>query len=152
MPNKFPVPPTNRTKAEISSRPKFSSAETAAFRDSYQRYQECLEYRGVQSSSNLNENIENYVLDFELAAKRSLANDAKSFHLFRLVFLKGHAAEHCCSVLKMDRFSLQRASLELESIVGAELVRRGLFPVNKYFTKFSRQTSTGSARLELLAA
>ena len=151
MPIQFPIPPTAQTKQENTSCSKFSSAHIAAFRDCYQRYQECLEYRGL-SSATLNEDVENYVLDFELAAKRSLGTKAKCLELFRMLFLQGHAAEDCRAALKMDVFTIKSTALQVEAAVGEALIRRGLFPVNKYFTNVSSQPSSTTAKLGLLAA
>ena len=151
MPLQIPIPPTAQTKQENTSCSKFSSAHIAAFRDCYQRYQECLEYRGL-SLATLNEDVENYVLDFELAAKRSLGTNAKRFELFRMLFLQGHAAEDCRAVLKMDAFTMKSTVLQMEAAIGEALIWRGLFPVNQYFTNVSRKPSSTTAKLELLAA
>lgn len=151
MPTKFPVPPVTRTVSSTATRLS-SSPATTAFRECYERYQDCLEYRDWQSNSSLNEKVENYVLDFELSARRAFGSDSTLSKLFQLMFVEQRSAQHCSLALKMDRFTLAGKSREVETLVGEALVRRGLFPLNRYFDNGSAQTSESPANLTRLAA
>lgn len=151
MPFKFPLQPSSRTAA---STPKSASspAALAAFTECFERYQACLEYRDCQSSSSLNEKVENYVLDFELSARSVLKDDPMLSNLFRWIFVERRTQDQCASVLKLDAFTLASKAREVKSLVGSALLSRGLFPLNHYFEERTIQQFRSPAKLELLAA
>ena len=129
-----------------------SSSATEAFSECFARYQECLEYRDWQSSASLHEEVENYILDFELAAKKALSSDATLWQLFRFKYVEQRTGGDCARALKMDPFTLGRTTREVKTLVGEALIRRGLFPLNRYFNSGATQTSEFPANRTRLAA
>ncbi|MFL6464379.1 MAG: hypothetical protein ACJ73N_08255 [Bryobacteraceae bacterium] len=133
MPLHFPVPPKTDQQ---SSRTMAVNAQSdvTVFRDCYQRFQECLEYRDLQNSTPLGELAENYLLDFDLTAKRAIGDDAGRYRLFQLRYLKGANRQDCCKTLKLEIFSYASEIIQIERIVGRALAQRGLFPLTSYFS------------------
>ena len=150
MPNKFPVPPTTPTKSRSAL--KSSVGPLAAFQGCYERYQDCIEFRDAALPASLREQVDSYILDFEIAAKRSLATESQQLRIFRMMFLENRTAEQCCTLMSIDRFSFASASRQMQSTVGDALIRRGLFPLNKYFTRGSAGSSSCPAALDRLVA
>ena len=106
---------------------------TAAFQYCYEHFQECLECRDLQNYTLLNELIENYILDFDLTAKRAIGNHSSRYRLFQLRYLKGLERQECCKLLGLETFSYASEIIQVERSVGQALVQRGLFPLNSYF-------------------
>lgn len=133
MPLNFPVPPkTDKQSTTHTSATKINS-DVAAFRDCYQRFQECLEYRDLQNSTLLSELVENYILDFDLTAKRAIGDHLSRYRLFQLRYLKGLNRQECCKMLSLEEFSYASEIIQVERAVGRALAQRGLFPLNSYF-------------------
>lgn len=132
MPLNFPVPPktdqSTFTRASISTH-----SDTAAFRECYQRFQECLEYRDLQNSTVLSGLVENYILDFGLAAKRAVGDNSNRYRLFQLRYLQGWNRQDCCKTLSLEEFRYASEIIQIERTVGRALVQRGLFPLRSYF-------------------
>ena len=134
MPLHFPVPP--KTDQQLSAHTAAANAhnDVTAFRDCYQRFQECLEYRDLQANTALSELAENYLLDFALAAKRAVGNNSNRYRLFKLRYLEGANRQDCCKTLKLEVFSYASEILQIERAVGRALAQRGLFPLTSYFS------------------
>ena len=133
MPSIFPVPP--KTGQHFAARTKATETRTdvAAFRECYQRFQECFEYRNLQGSSPLSELAKNYLFDFDLAAKRALGDNVNRYRLFQLRYLQGADRQDCCRLLGLEVFSYASEIIQVERIVGRALVQRGIFPLTSYF-------------------
>jgi hypothetical protein len=132
MPTRFPVPPTlKRTGQRNSSQLVPQSVE--AFRACHQRYNACLDYQSLRTKSHVNETVNSYLLDFDLAAKRAIGTDNDRYRLFQLYFLQGRSAAEIAEQLGMARFTVARELGEIEKVAGEAFVQRGLFPLNSYF-------------------
>ena len=133
MPLNFPVPP--KTDQQPAVRPITAPAhgDAVIFRNCYQRFQECLEYRDLQNSTSLGELVENYLLDFDLAAKRALGGNPNRYRLFQLRYLQGANRQDCCKILGLEVFTYASETMQIERAVGRALAQRGLFPLHSYF-------------------
>jgi hypothetical protein len=134
MPLNFPVPPKTDQQSSAHTMAANAHSDVTVFRDCYQRFQECLEYRDLQSSTALSELAENYLLDFTLAAKRAIGNNPNRYRLFQLRYLEGANRQDCCKTLKLEIFSYASEIIHIERTVGRALAQRGLFPLTSYFT------------------
>ena len=133
MPLRFPVPPKTDQQSSAYAIAPNAQSDVTAFRDCYQRFQECLEYRDLRNSTPLNELAENYLLDFDLAAKRAIGDKADRYRLFQLRYLKGANRQDCCQALRLEIFSYTSEIMQIERVVGRALTQRGLFPLTSYF-------------------
>jgi hypothetical protein len=133
MPLNFPVPP--KTDQQIASHTTAANihGEATAFRTCYQRFQECLEYRDLQNSTSLSELVENYILDFELTAKRAIGDHPNRYRLFQSRYLNGASRQDCCKILGLEEFSYASEIIQIERTIGRALSQRGLFPLASYF-------------------
>ena len=129
----FPVPPKTNQNFRVRTIAAEIRHDVTAFRDCHQRFQECLEYRNPQNNSSLSELTENYLLDFELAAKRALSSNVNRYRLFQLRYLQGANRQDCCKLLGLQLFCYASEIIQIESVVGRALVERGLFPLTSYF-------------------
>lgn len=133
MPLTFPVPPKTDKRLAAHKRTASIHADVAAFRDCYQRFQECLEYRDVQNVVSLTELAKSYLLDFDLAARRAIGGNAGRYGLFQLRYLQGANRQDCCKALGLDLFTYASEIMQIERVVGSALVQRGVFPPASYF-------------------
>jgi len=133
MPLTFPVPPKTDQRSSVRTTAANTHSDIAAFRDCHQRFQECHAYRSLQHNTALNELAENYLLDFDLAAKRAIGENASRYRLFRLRYLEGADRQDCCRILGLEVFSYASEIIQIERTVGRFLLRRGLFPLASYF-------------------
>ena len=132
MPTQFPVPPTfKRTNEQISDPSVPYSVE--AFRACHERYNACLDYQNLRTKSSVNQTVNSYVLDFDLASKRAIGSNSDRYRLFQLHFLHGYSAAEICEELGMARFSFATEIAEIEKLAGRTFVQRGLFPLSSYF-------------------
>lgn len=129
----FPVPPKTNQNFPVRKIGAETHYDVAAFRDCYQRFQECLEYRNPQSNSALSEIAKNYLLDFELAAKRALGSNVNRYRLFQLRYIQGANRQDCCKLLGLELFSYASEIIQIERAIGRAFVQRGLFPLTSYF-------------------
>ena len=132
MPLTFLVPPKTDQQSILHTTITTHS-DAAVFRSCYQRFQECLEYRDRQNSTSLGELVENYLLDFDLTAKRAMGDHPNRYRLFQLRYLKGANRQDCCKILGLEVFSYTSEIMQIERAVGRALAQRGLFPLNSYF-------------------
>jgi hypothetical protein len=132
MPLNFPVPPKTD---QLSATHKFANTHSnvAVFRDCYQRFQECLEHRDLQNNTSLGELVENYLLDFDLTAKRAVGDHPSRYRLFQLRYLKEMNRQDCCKILGLEEFSYASEIIQIERTIGRALAQRGLFPLHSYF-------------------
>lgn len=150
---KFPVPPSTRDSASQKPERRFNSTRCVqAFDECFDRYQECLSYRDWQTSVFLNEEVENYIVDFELTAKRTLADEDSLSRLFRLMFIDGRTGADCGLALDLRPIRLIREVRDLKVLVGNALLNRGLFPLERYFNSERAKTSESPASRTRLAA
>lgn len=132
MPTRFPVPPTSkRTGQRNSSQLVPQSVE--AFRACHERYTACLDYQSLRTKSHVNETVNSYLLDFDLAAKRAIGTDNDRYRLFQLYFLQGRSAAEISEQLGIARFTVASELREIEKIAGQAFVHRRLFPLSSYF-------------------
>jgi len=69
--------------------------------------------------------------DFEIAAKRTLP--ARELGVFQMHFLAGGDWRLCSRRLHLDRGNFFHAVYRVELLMGRELLRRGIFPLELYF-------------------
>src|SRR5437868_15155186 len=117
MPTQFPVPPTSKRSGErSSSRPAQQSVN--AFRACHERYNACLDYQSLRTKSHLNETVNSYLLDFDLAAKRAIGTDNDRYRLFQLYYLQGRSAAEIGEQLGIAHFTVAKEVAEIEKLAG----------------------------------
>ena len=92
-----------------------------------------MQYRDMHSSSPVHEAAQNFLLDFDLTARRAIGTDTRRYALFQSHFIQGMDPQSCCDKLGMQRFSLAVEIAEIERVVGGGLTERGVFPLASYF-------------------
>ena len=127
MPLKFPVPPASFRKNALRSGAASSSQNIAAFRACYERYLECLEFCDGQSASPLSEAATDFVLDFDITARRALATNPDRYRLFQSRFLRDASCEYGRIKFKLGSWKFASEIHAIEETVG------GLFPLAPYF-------------------
>ena len=132
MPTHFPVPPTSKRTGERNSS-RFVQQSIEAFRACHERYHACLDYQSLRTKSQVNDTVDSFLLDFDLAAKRALATDGDRYRLFQLRFLEGRSAVEVSEQLGIARFTVAKEVAEIEKLAGQAFVQRGLFPLSSYF-------------------
>jgi hypothetical protein len=105
----------------------------AAFRACHERYNACLEYQNLRTKSFVNETVNSFVLDFDLASKRAIGADRDRYRLFQVHFLQGLSATETCEKLGIARFTFAKEIAEIEKLAGQAFSERGLFPLSAYF-------------------
>ena len=133
MPLNFPVPPKTDQRSATQTHASNTHSSVTVFRDCYQRFQECLEYRDLQNSTSFSELAESYILDFDLTAKRAIGDHTSRYQLFQLRYLQGASRQDCCKTLRLEVFSYASEIIQIERAVGHALAQRGLFPLASYF-------------------
>ena len=133
MPLNFPVPPKTDQQSSAHTTAADAHNDVTVFRNCYQRFQECLEYRDLQNSTSLSELVENYILDFDLTAKRAMGDHPSRYRLFQLRYLQAANRQDCCKALQLEAFSYASEIIQIERTVGRALAQRGLFPLTSYF-------------------
>ena len=128
MPTQFPVPPTSKRNSS-----QLVPQSVEAFRACHERYNACLDYQSLRTKSHVNETVNSYLLDFDLAATRAIGTDHDRYRLFQLYFLQGHSAAELGGQLGLPRFTVARELAEIEKVAGQAFVQRGLFPLSSYF-------------------
>lgn len=91
---------------------------------------------------------EEYMADFILVAKRTLAGDKLAWDVFRYHFLLGADWKLCCRKLNMDRGEFFHEVYRVEQKLGRafrETQPYGLFPVDEYFG--FRTTNGGTTKV-----
>jgi hypothetical protein len=152
MPTKFPLSRT--TQKEVASEAKAIDLQDlfSAFEDCHDRYNECVECRSTQAFYNLQEALENYILDFELAGRNALGARSERFDLFRMLFLEGRSTVECCDLLGLEEEAFSRECNAVKARVGTELRNRGLHPLQRYFDASVRPRPLSPASRERVAA
>lgn len=133
MPLKFPVPPASFRKNALRSGAASSSQKVAAFRACHERYLECLEFCDGQSASPLSTAATDFVLDFDITARRALATNPDRYRLFQSRFLQNASCECCRIKFKLDSWKFASEIHAIEEIAGAAFAQAGLFPLAPYF-------------------
>ncbi len=137
MPLNFPLPATqSRTSLHHSVESRTESV--AAFRACYQRFEDCREFAGTRSASSVLEAAADFVLDFEIIAKRAIGTEPARYRLFQLHFLGNQNREVCCTQLNLTHWTFASEVLSIEQSLGRAFSRAGLFPVAPYFGDSSR--------------
>lgn len=132
MPTQFPMPPiSKRTGNNRSIGPVQEPA--SIFRACHERFTACLDYQGLRTGSPMNETVESYLLDFDLASKRALGAEGDKYRLFQLHFLEGRSPNEICEQLGMSRFTFASEISQIEKLAGQSFVARGLYPLTSYF-------------------
>ncbi len=145
MPFNFPLPPASPRKNAPRSGNTFSAQSAAAFRACYQRYLECLEFCDTQSTSPVVEAAANFVLDFDITARRALASNQGRYRLFQSRFLRNVSSEGCQTRFKLDSWKFASEIKTIEEHAGGAFTQAGLYPLAPYF-------GAPEVRLEKLAA
>ncbi len=145
MPLNFPVPSTSPRKNGLGSENASPAQRTAAFRACYQRYLECLEFCDSQSTSPVVEAATNFVLDFDITARRALAPNQERYRLFKSRFLRNVSSEGCRTQFKLDSWKFASEIRTIEEHAGCAFTQAGLYPLAPYF-------GASELRLDKLAA
>jgi hypothetical protein len=121
----------------------------AIFRACYKRFRECAMKEKYISRVSLESNPgrsrksvwglknEEFMADFVLVGKRTLAGDALALDVFRLHFLLGVDWHGCCRKLNIDRGQFFHEVYRVQQRLGRvfrELEPYALFPLDEYFS------------------
>jgi len=85
---------------------------------------------------------QDFIADFYLVSRRTLANDPTLWQIFDLHHLQGHDWKICCRQIRIDRGTFFHAVYRLEERLGRvfrELRPYGLYPLDEYFAGYLRK-------------
>ncbi len=133
MPLNFPVPTISRFATDNSQKNSSPAQYVAAFRSCFERFQDCLEYSGSPSASPVMEAAADFVLDFDIIARRAIGSDSPRYRLFQLHFLKNESRQACCTKLKLTEWTFASEVRTIEQTLGKSFLSAGLFPLAPYF-------------------
>lgn len=145
MPLNFPVPTASQLQTVVDNKVTSSAQSVAAFRACHQRFEDCLEFADAHSASPVLETASNFVLDFDIIAKRTMGTETTRYRLFQMHFLKSMDRKTCCAKLHLSHWAFASEVLAIEQLLGRAFTNAGLFPVAPYFNE-------SCARLEKIAA
>ena len=132
MPLHFPIPTTSKISAH-SLQNGSPAQHVTAFRACLQQFQDCLEFAGSTSVSPVVEAATNFVLDFDIIARRAMGADSERYKLFQLHFLKNASRQVCCTKLKLSEWTFATELRTIEQLLGKGFSNAGLFPLTPYF-------------------